>query len=330
MRILIVYFNYPQLSATYVEAEIRYFQRQGIEVEVWSECDPGAAYPPSCFVHRGTLPEAEAAFKPDIVHFYWVKMALKYLDRISCLNVTIRDHSFGLSNEDKLYLLAETRVRAVFLFPHEMGLSESEKFIALPVAYDSDRFPVDNSSVKQSDLVVCCTAGLPKKNLETFIRTSVLCPNHRFVLAVATCTGHLDTVQHCVDLNRRLGSPVDLRVNVAHDETASLMRTAGVYLCTQDLQKRGMPIAVAEALASGCYTLVPELPWLCAMIGNHGHAYANASEAAESINETSNWSTEKWELLSESAARYSLNQFSDEKILPKVIHEWNAITSGLY
>ncbi len=325
MRILIVYFNYPQLSATYLEAEIRYFQRHGIDIEVWSECEPGAAYVPSCKVHRGTLSNAETDFQPDIVHFYWVKMAVKHLDSVLCPNITIRDHSFGLDAEDRSYLLSQLRVRAIFLFPHELMQGQSEKLHPLTVAYDSTRFPTASDAVKQTDMVVCCTAGLPKKSLETFIQTAALCPNHRFILAVATCTGHGETVQHCIDLNRRLGSPAEIRVDVPHTDIIPLMQSAGSYLCTQNSQKRGMPIAVAEALASGCYILIPQLPWLEAMIADHGVTYDGPSEAAKAILETSDWPSHKWKSLSINAAEYGFGRFSDQMVLPKVIQTWSAI-----
>ncbi len=325
MRILIVYFNYPQLSATYVEAEIRYFQRQGIDIEVWSECEPGAAYVPSCKVHRGTLSEAEAAFQPDIIHFYWVKMAVKHFESTSCAIVTVRDHSFGLDEREISYLLSQSRVRAIFLFPHEMVQAGSEKLVAVPVAYDSNRYPIANHVMKQNDMVVCCTAGLPKKSLETFFQTAALCPSHRFVLAVATCTGHSETIHACMDLNRRLGSPAEIRVDVPHADIVPLVLSAGSYLCTQSFQKRGMPIAVAEALASGCYILAPRLPWLNDMIADQGATYGDPSEAAEAIIETCRWSPQKWASVSASAAKYGFHRFSDQVVLPKVIQAWCAI-----
>lgn len=326
MRVLCAYFNYPQLSATYIEAEIQFLMRRGIEVEVWSETDPGSPYKPACRVHRGTLHDAEQSFQPDIVHFYWLKMLSQHLHDVSCPRITVRAHSFEIEPEHGSLLQRDPRVRALFLFPDQAAqLTSLDKIVTLPVAYDSQRFPAELSAAKQRDLVVCSTAGLPKKALEVFFETAALRRDLRFVLAVATCTGHVEMISQCIEMNNRLGRPVDLRIDVPHAEVVPLLREAGSYLCTQRADKRGMPIAIAEALASGCYLVVPRLPWLMGMIGNRGASYSSAAEAAVILGETQAWSREKWDQVASDASNYAHGRFSDETVLPQLLRTWEAI-----
>ena len=326
MRVLFVYYNYPQLSATYVEAEIRFLQRHGVDVEVWAETDPGSPYEPSCRVHRGSLSEAERSFRPDIIHFYWLKMLTRHLAQVSCPRLTVRDHSFGIEREEIARFQLHSQVRTIFLFPHEAAqLASQKKIAALPVAYDSRRVPFGRSVNKRSDVVACCTAGLPKKALEVFFETAVLCPDLHFVLALATCTGNREIIERCIELNHRLGKPVDLRLDLPHAEVVPLLQEAGCYLCTQRADKRGMPIAIAEALASGCYLLVPHFPWLMDMIGGRGTTYQNAEEAAGRLSETRTWSPSKWHEVASDAASYAQARYSDEVVLPQLLKTWAAI-----
>jgi glycosyltransferase involved in cell wall biosynthesis len=326
MRVLCVYYNYPQLSATYVEAEIRFLLRHGIEVEVWAETDPGSPYEAPCRVHRGRLCDAERSFRPDIIHFYWFKMLSKHLDSVSCPRITVRTHSFEIQPEELTRFQPHPRIKGLFLFPHQAAqLPSLEKVIPLPVVYDSRRFPPGLPAAKRPDLIACCTAGLPKKALEVFFETATLCRGLRFVLALATCSGHGETINQCIELNNRLGQPVDIRVDLPHAEVVPLLREAGCYLCTQRASKRGMPIAIAEALASGCHVLVPRFSWLTEMIGPYGATYQDAADAATRLGEAQAWSPGEWVQFANGAASYASAQFSDEAILPQLLRTWEAI-----
>jgi hypothetical protein len=330
LRVLCAYYNYPQLSATYVEAEIQFLRRHGINVEVWSETEPGSAYTASCRVHRGSLREAELAFRPDVLHFYWVKMLAKYLDEILCPHITVRSHSFETEWPDAAALAKNHRVKAFFLFPHQIPNQSTDtivhnKIVPLSVAYDSVRFPFPSSFTKQRDLVVCCTAGLPKKTLEVFLEVATLCPELRFVLGIATCAGHEQTITSCLKKNDELGRPAEIHVDLPHQAIPPLLQQAGIYLCTQGAGKRGMPIAVAEALASGCHVLIPDLPWLKAMIGQLGDCYSNAADAAARLRTLSSWSGNDWAWQSQRAAHFAAATYADERVLPRLLAAWTTM-----
>lgn len=330
MKILLAYYNYPQLSATYTEAEIQFFQRQGLEVQVWSETTPGAAYTPSCKVHRGSLQEAERAFNPDIVHFYWIKMAEKYIDDTTCPIVTARSHSFESEGSLAAKMVAHERVKTLFVFPHQLAQARAngrKKIVSLPVAFSSRKFPLLEEPTGKRQSVVAATAGLPAKDLGVFFDIARLLPDLSFTMALATCEGHEQLPAQIHKINESLAAGVDLRVDVPHADIPFLLSKSGIYLCTQTPRKRGMPIAIAEALASGCFVLVPRYPWLCDMVGIHGIGYSDAEDAASTIRHIQSWTEDRWKQATAGASSFAHLRYSDESVLVSAIETWRSLVA---
>ena len=326
MKILLVYYNYPQLSATYVEAEIRYLISQGIEVEVWSQTDPGSSYVPSCIVHRGRLRDAEDAFRPDIVHYYWGKMAEKLLPETNCPVVTVRSHSFALEVDAARRLSANGRVKSIFMFPDQASRAVSlPNILTIPVAYDTSLFPPIDTTKKQSQRVICTTAGLPAKALEDLLETARLCPEFEFELVIATCEGNEHVIPKIQSLNAELGANVEILVDVPHAEIPILLQDASFYMCTQKEVKRGMPIAIAEALASGCFVFVPDFPWLEEMVGPFGCTYSDPADAAAQLKATQFWSSEKLSRVYKKAPDYAHERYGDVSVLPQMVECWKSL-----
>lgn len=326
MKVLLVYYNYPQLSATYVEAEIQFFIDQGMEVEVWSEKDPGSPYPPTCRVHRGSLREAELSFKPDIVHYYWAKMAERLLDDTICPSVTVRCHSFPVEVDVTQRLIQCERIKAIFMFPDQVrqcGLHP--KVVEIPVAYSSKTFQHLDAPAKNKAQVVCATAGLPNKSLEIFLEIACLCPEMDFRLTIATCEGNERFIPHIQEVNRKLGANVDISVDLPHAQIPDLLRPAAFYICTQRRAKKGMPIAVVEALASGCYVLVPDYPWLVEMLGDYGTGYSNPEDAAAQLKSLRRSGHETLELTRRKAPGYAVNGYGDVNVLPPILEIWRSL-----
>lgn len=324
MRVLLVYYNYPQLSATYIEAEIRYLIRKGCVVEVWSETDPGAPYSATCRVHRGRLNDAVRSFRPDVVHIYWLKMAEKLVDQIDCKNVTARSHSYLSEVEAADRLARNEKIKAIFLFPDQMrSVAGSEKFVELPVAYDSGRFRFPDTSHKEAGLVVGTTAGLPAKSIGDFFETARLCPDLNFILAVATCEGHVGLIEEIRGFDQSRYPNIELLVDVPHHEIPPLLERASAYLCTQKASKRGMPIAIAEALASGCFVMVPEFVWLTEMVEQYGAGYSSPAEAAQKLIEQ--YMSGIQEAFVSGASKMANIKFSDNAVLPIMTGLWDLI-----
>src|SRR5207248_1776978 len=77
LKALYALWEYPQLSESYIRTEIRAVRQLGVEVEVWSEEDVAAPFESEVPVHRGSLTEAIARFKPDVDHTHWLQRIMR-------------------------------------------------------------------------------------------------------------------------------------------------------------------------------------------------------------------------------------------------------------
>ena len=329
MRVLVAVWNYPQLSETYISAEIGFALGRGVDVRVWSTIARHPDHAPQCRVHRGTLAAAIADFAPDVVHFHYLVNAVGHLDEVPPgIPVTVRGHSFDWSPGLCWRVLTHPSVRRVYLFPHFASLTgDVIKTRPLPVAYDSSlHLP---RAGKDRRLVVRTAAGLPTKGLDDFFAVARLAPDHRFVLAVARCGGADDYVD---ELSRRGGKgpgKVEVLVDVPCRKAAELVAGAGIYLETHDPLGHafGMPVSMAEAWATGSHVLTPDVPAARAYAGGTGALYRDPAEAARLVKETLAWGDGRWE----GAARAALERaraFRDDAVLPALIADWTDMAAG--
>ena len=77
-----------------------------------------------------------------------------------------------------------------------------------------------------------CAAGLPTKDLLTFIDVVRLCTSHRFMLAQAKFADQDPFYEESEKHNRETGDPVELLYDVQLDDIIKLMSRAGIYLHT--------------------------------------------------------------------------------------------------
>jgi len=80
--------------------------------------------------------------------------------------------------------------------------------------------------------VLRCAAGLPTKDLLTFIDVVRLCTSHRFMLAQAKFADQDPFYEESEKHNRETGDPVELLYDVQLDDIIKLMSRAGIYLHT--------------------------------------------------------------------------------------------------
>lgn len=322
MKILYAVANHPQLSEMYVESEINFVEKSGIEVAVWSKRLPGAAYVINRKVYKGSLTEAENDFKPDFVHFHWMTLAEECLNEVN-FPVTIRGHSFDFNIDRVNSLRASEKVKNIFLFPHQADyLSDKTKITPLKVGYNSSRYYLaPNKNRKQ---VIRCCAARPMKGLPNYIKIAKLCPDFDFTLCTAEIYGDNTFIDN-LEQAARDGSSVKVRANVQPDDMSRLMRSAGIHLHTIDLpQSVGMCISIAEGMACGQYALVRETIPLSQMVAGVGNTYNTNIEAAALINETKNWDEVKWKTTSDITVLQAM-QFADFNVFPAVIQKWNEL-----
>ncbi len=331
LRVLWAVWNYPQLTETYIRCELAAMQRWGVEVEVWSEIiDTKSPYASDIPVHHGTLKETIQRVRPNVVHVHWLNKGKDYRDVIvrAGLPMTVRGHSYEFATKSVKKLLKDDAIRSVYLFPHfAKQIKANHKIRPMTSAFNEAWF----SATKNKDrrLVLRTGAGKPTKGLESYLEIASRCPDNRFVLVLGLLPNHDDYVERLLSLNRQLGSPVELRLNVSNEETAELMRTAGIYLHTYgDEEPFGMPVSIAEALATGAYTMVRDLPGASEYVGSAGALYRSNEEAVTLIQRTLNWSGDEWLAQQEVASTYAYERFASERVLRPLLDDWLEMTNG--
>jgi glycosyltransferase involved in cell wall biosynthesis len=302
-KILYVVWHYPQLSESYLEGEIRCMLRFGADIELWREVGPASPYPASVPVHEGDIAEVVARVRPDAIHVHWLGYALAQRETLDAIGLplTLRMHGFDATPEQFARLLAMRCLHRCYAFPAQLGLpgGDDPRVRSVPSAFDTSYF--SPAAEKDPSLVVRAGACLPSKDIALFFEVAKRCPNHRFVFAGVTCNEWEHYVEELRRLRDQMQSPVELRFDLPREQAAALIGNAGIYLHTIHPPSAhfgapiGMPISIAEAMATGCYPLVRDLPELTAYVGEAGDAYADIEDAVRRIRATEVWSAHEWQ-----------------------------------
>jgi glycosyltransferase involved in cell wall biosynthesis len=328
-RVLYGLWNYPQISETYVEAEIQYALSQGIEVRVWSSVSLKPDLVPGVPVYRGSLKDAVRDFSPHVFHTHFLQAAPGFLGETGSVPVTIRGHSFDWSPAAAESVLQDNRVKKVWLFPHFAAqLPPHPKVAGLTVAYSSKLYGPHER--KDRRLVLRAAAGRPNKGLADFFTAAALCPEFRFVLCVAEAGGPgggKEFIQKLHDEAQASRGRVIFHPDVRQPQIGDLTRLAGIYLFTSDPQSHpfGMPVSMAESLATGSYVLARNRPGAPAFLGDAGRLYNSPEEAAEAVNATLAWNEAAWgEAWNRAVARGE--SFKDVNVMGPVVDFWKSLS----
>lgn len=326
MKVLFAEKLYPQISESYIAAEIDFCIRAGIKVEVWSLREPISRYNEQVRVHRGSFEEAVQKFNPGIIHTHFrdeIYTNLEFLVR-NQIPVTLRGHSVD-HNPGKLRELLELPwVKHVYLFPHfAKDFDGHAKVKPMPATYDPRLYYPET---KARTLVVRAGAALPYKGLKDFIRVASLVRQKTFVLIVSSNVYFSNCLADLRAYNESLGSPVDIRSDIQHAESAQIIRKAGILLHTSDPNGHpfGMPVSTIEGMASGCYTLIRGSAGASSYIAPAGSLYSSVEEAADLIRQTESWTDAQWTEVETKTAEHA-RQFSEERWLPTIIKDWESI-----
>lgn len=323
MRVLYLTSHYPQITETYVSGEIAFFQAAGVHVEIWAKNNLKPDVPMQCPVHRGSVAEAVAAANPDLIHMHHLVLVHCHDKNLPPdIPVTVRSHSFDWSRDAAARVTALPQVKRVYAFPHFARELPDPKVRSLPVAYRSS---LHRPSAKDRNLVVRLAAALPTKGLRDLFQVSELCPDHRFVLCAAQAgggTGYIDELRRMNKVGR-----VDIRVDVQVADAAQVLAPAAIYLETSDPRghRFGMPISIAEAMATGALVLARKSPAAHEFVGDAGILYESPEEAARIIRESKSWNDARWNDVAQAAVRRA-TLYSDETVLPQVLSDWKTIT----
>jgi glycosyltransferase involved in cell wall biosynthesis len=328
MRVLYLLWNYPQISETYIDAEIGYAIGCGIDVHVWSTACRHPNLIPSCEVHRGTLADTLAKVKPHIVHCHYLPLAEAYHGSVpKGVPITVRGHSFDWSQETLRRVAGLNSVKRIYLFPHfAVQVKDVDKVRALPVAFR----PRQQKDVKKDRrLVLRLAAALPTKGLQDFFAVAErLADDFRFVLGVSRAGSADDYPERLVEMSRKMGGIVDVRIDVLPDDAWDLYRKASIYLETSDPKGHpfGMPISIAEAWSEGMLVLARDGPDARRYVGED-FCYSTVAEASELIADTREWSGDDWDD-EDSSSRRRAEPFQADRVLPTLIEDWCLVANG--
>lgn len=327
LRVLYALEEFPQRSEAYIRWELECMQRWGVQIEVWSrQKQPGSPYPTDVRVHRGSLEEALSEFRPHLVHSHWLHVGAQIASTVAKFGrtMTVRGHSFEHVESHLAAAHDHAAVERLYLFPHFAQDVAAKKVQPLSVTLNGELYYPES---KDPRLVLRTGAGLPYKDLLTYIDVAAKCPDFCFVLAVATVITHEAFLDELEEYNRKLGSPVEIWRDVPAEELAATVRRAGIYMHTHapDRHRYGMPISVAEAMASGCYIIARHCDDSVAYIGDRGGFYHNADEAAALIQETRRWQLPKWHEMQKANSEHAYQQFGDVFVLRPVLDRWREI-----
>ena len=329
LRVLYVLPRHPPAGESCVRTEIRAAGKLGVEVEAWSET--GDACAGGVPVHGGGLRDAVARVRPDLVHVHRLDRAEKFRPEIEAagMPITVRAHDADFSPGLAQQLAGESSVEAVYVSPHQAAGCDprARKIRQLPVSFDPDLyFPAQRKDPK---LVVAGGGTLTAENYATFLRTTRLCPGHRFVLVLYSGSEcHLDDL---VALRERLGSRVEVRSDVPHEELARLLSEAGIYLHTSSPEQPfGMPASIAEAMATGCRIVGWRRAGAAEYIGDAGALYESGEEGAARILETADWSEEDWKCARIRSIERAFAHFASTTVLETLVADWRRIAGKAY
>lgn len=329
IRVLCLVDNFPVNSESYIRVELEYVVSKGIDVAVAAAKSSGASYPAppgvKVFYGHDSAEQAKKVFKPDLVHVHWANIVSRVYPL--GLPITVRGHSFEWNSKLSSVIAAHSQVKKLFVFPGQINkCAPSPKILPLPVAYSHYRFSY--AGTHKRPLVFRAAAGLPGKGLEEFleiaqrVRRMIDC---EFVLAMSTPTPVYTA--HLVALNERLGCPVELLTNLSHEECADWMREAKVFLRGHDPASHsyGMPISVAEALASGCIVVARECPEAVDYIGNAGFFYKDLDEG---VSKTIDALKVDPACPQVAVSLEMAKLYRDDAVLPSLIAAWKEISDS--
>ncbi len=327
LRVLYALWHYPHLSESYVRSEIRAVRALGVEVQVWAQQGGTAPYPSDVPHFYGDLEKVVAEFRPHLIHTHWLRQPRRMTElRATGLPVTVRGHGFDSSRKKALKAVRNPMVSAAFPFPQFVPRRPwlRRKILGVPVGFDASLYAPGHD--KDRRLVARVGVGIPSKDYRSFFEVASRCPDHRFVLAVCPAFTAEHYIDEIVAMNRELGNPAEIRHNLQHEEVAELLREAAIYLhTTLPGEPFGMPISIAEAMASGCHLIGRNLRYSRRYIGEAGVSYANVEQAAAHVRRTLAWSDSDWTAASKRSVDRAFANFVSTDVLAPMVARWREI-----
>ena len=284
--------QYPQVTESYMETEIRVLEERGHEVEVIAlnpATDPRRNTHSFRYIPQSdeeAIARAVRELEPDIVHGHELDNSRRAFEaaRAADVQFTLRTHSYdviGLPEERMRQLarhLADDRCAGVLAFPWAVerlvGVGvPADKIRACWPVVDYDRFHDESPN---GDRVMNLGAAQPKKGMDDYIRLAAGVPGRGFDL-YAVGFG----IERLRDLNYDQGKPVTFMPRLEHDQMPAEYKRHEWLVYTAAERTVGWPVAVAEAQASGVGVCMQNVrPDVAEYVGDCGFVFDTVDEIA--------------------------------------------------
>jgi glycosyltransferase involved in cell wall biosynthesis len=296
-RILYVLRQYPQVTETYMESELRALEERGHTVDVIAlnvATDPRRRTHSFRYVPQddeAAIAAAVAELAPDVVHSHELDTARRAYEASRAADVpfTLRTHSYdvmGLPLERMRALgayLNDERCVGVLGFPFaaepliRAGVDEGKIRTCFPVV-DYARFHDESAN---GEAVMNLGSCQPKKGMGLFVELARRLPEREFNLW-AVGFG----IEDIRALNESLGGPVNLMPRTEHDEMPAQYKRHQWLVYTAAERTVGWPVAIAEAQAAGVGVCMQRIrPDVEEYVGDGGFLFDTVEEVEELISQ---------------------------------------------
>ncbi len=333
-RVLFAAPAFPQASEGELHAAVACMRRFGAAPAIWAAAcgasPGGAALAPGDPVHRGSLAEAIAAFRPDVVHVHGLALLGEQRRTIEAAGVpvTLRGRATDTAPDAIARALTLPNLSRAYLMPGAAGPQDARLRRVAPV-FDTALFAP--SGGKDRRLVLRAAPAVPESNLRFVLDLAKLLPSHRFVVAVASVRGYDNEIEALRAYRDEIASPAEILVDAPRAEMAKLFAAAAI--CVHSgfpagpgrRARAGGPASLVEAMATGAYVLARKEPPYIGFVGKAGALYADAAQAATLIQATETWSGAEWREAEIRAIDHAFRHHTGELALRPLFEDWCAI-----
>ena len=288
-RVLVLISQYPQLSQTYKESEIKYLSADyEIRVATWDKPDL-SYHSHHAFSRFSTLKELEKIvtdFRPDIIHGHYLHRSdvVHHASKIAGVPYTVRFHSFDVLGRNRDYFdkyskfINHELCLGALTFPFTIaelvanGINQ-EKLVADWPVVDFKRFYDTSPNGKTILNVGAC---IRKKNMRSFVDLAAMMPHRDFALQPIGYNN-----DKIIGYNRQKGSPVRVLDCVEPYNMPAVYKGCEwlIYSADRDIPMVGWPMAVAEAQAAGVGVIMLRIrPDIDEFVGEAGFVVDDISE----------------------------------------------------
>ena len=298
---------------------------------------PGHLHPvlASVPIHEGSFADAVLIAEPDLIHFHGLRLAHSKSAVLAAMErpVTLRPHAMELNAQNLRAWHFPPWAHAVYVLPDQFKAMKhaDSRVRAQAVAFDTTLFQPFKS--KDRRLVIGTAAAVPDNDIPFFFELAKRFPDHRFVFAALTCNRLESYADELRMIHRQMNSPAELMFDVPRETLAPLVARAGVYMHTArpsgPENAAGTSHSIAEAMATGAFVLVREMPGFADYVGDAGTTYRDLDHAVERIATMAAVPDDFWRDAWMRSVERAFQNHADVLVFRPMFEDWCALVGDL-